>query len=991
MNDSRTRWMAAALLAVVAAGAVAQAQHGGRLVVVPPVAAVRPGESVRFAAAAAVRADGTRVVPDGMRWTATGGTIDDEGIFTAGAAEGWFAVAAQWGLERAQARVLVRAAAGGAAQVTVEPAVAQMQVGQRAQFQAIALDAQNRVVAAPLVWDATGGGTITQDGIFEATADGAYTVAATSVDGSALGVATVLVGRTPTVGTVRVTLAPPLVTVQAGGTVQLDAFVHDTLNRPAPGRVLWSASGGGTLSPTGQFRATTPGIHLVTAAVEHTGIAGAATVVVSRVPLGPLAGVLVMPRVSSLQLGDSVRLQAMPFDTDGRLVSAPVRWRATGGLVSPRGLFVAMAPGVHAVTAEVVGTRLAGSAQIVVDPEPLARLLRVVLTPPRAHLRIGQSLQFAADAYDEHGHVIPAPLRWACSAGGTVTPTGLFTPRRPGPHTVTAEVAGTPLVDTARVMVGPGGGVAHRVTRLTITPARADLRLGDIQQFVAAAVDQHGRAVQVPIQWQCSGNGTLSQTGHFKANLPGAFRVTALVPGTNLADTAAVTVTAGVHLLVTRLVISPATATLAAGTTEQFTATAYGRKNRPVQVPIEWRCTGGAAISRGGLLSATRPGPCRVTALVPGTRIDATVAVTVTPPVLPVARIDVSPANPTVLLGRPQQFTAIAYDARGRRVLVPLVWHAYGGGSMSPTGLFRPNRGGTWRVSAKAGRHGPEGTTNVLVIDPNAVTVTRITIAPASASLVAGQTQQFTATCHGPRGRVVPAAVVWATTPAGAIDATSGLFQAPRAGTYIVTASVHGQRVTRTAKVTVAAAGPGMPVRVAVLPAQVAVPVGKTVQFRATAYDARGRAIPATVAWQATGGVITGTGRFTARMPGVHRVTATVVRTRIEGHATVTVGQAGGPPPHAAGITVTKWELDRKFLRIEVKAHVTVRGRAAHELKLYAIDRRGRDDRLDTEPAKDGATVRLSGRYTVGAAEHVEVRLLDPAGRVLATERHKAK
>jgi len=337
------------------------------------------------------------------------------------------------------------------------------------------------------------------------------------------------------------------------------------------------------------------------------------------------------------------------------------------------------------------------------------------------------------------------------------------------------------------------------------------------------------------------------------------------------------------------------------GEAQQFEARAYGRRGRELAVPIDWSCSGGGTVSRTGLYAPTRPGRHTVTAQVPRTPHKATATVTVAPGiVVRVERVVVTPPVVTLRVGERRQLQATAYDARGRAVTVPLQWKCLGGGSMSVTGEFRAVRAGTWQVVAQAGPRGPQGKGTAVVWDPSAPRVTRVTVTPV-------------------------------------------LAQAD---------------------------------------------VGKTVAFRAMAYDARGRRLNVPMTWAVTGqGEIDElTGKFRATHPGLVTIVAQVAGQPAKGSAKVTVGGRG-----QASIAVDKWELSDRLFEVRVRVDVTVRGPRLKEVKLFGIERDGDDDHLDTEPCKDGARVHLSGKYKRGKARHIEVRLYDMAGRVVATERREAR
>ncbi len=168
--------------------------------------------------------------------------------------------------------------------------------------------------------------------------------------------------------------------------------------------------------------------------------------------------------------------------------------------------------------------------------------------------------------------------------------------------------------------------------------------------------------------------------------------------------------------------------------------------------------------------------------------------------------ISVSPTSASVAVGGAQQFSATALDQNG----VPMTsqpaftWSVSGGGSIDQTGLFSgTTAGGPYTVTAAGG--GIAGTAQVTVTAPASQTLTSITVSPASASVAAGGTQQFTATGYDQNGSLMSPqpTFTWSVSGGGSIS-SSGLFTAgSTAGTFTVTASSGG--VSGTASVTVTA------------------------------------------------------------------------------------------------------------------------------------------------------------------------------------------
>ena len=122
--------------------------------------------------------------------------------------------------------------------------------------------------------------------------------------------------------------------------------------------------------------------------------------------------------------------------------------------------------------------------------------------------------------------------------------------------------------------------------------------------------------------------------------------------------------------------VSPVTATLGAGATQQFTATVAGSTNSAVT----WSATGGSVSSTGLYTAPSTPGTYTVTATsVADPTQSASATVTVNAPVA----IAISPAVLSLSLGGTQQFTATVTGTTNTAV----TWSA-SGGTISASGLF---------------------------------------------------------------------------------------------------------------------------------------------------------------------------------------------------------------------------------------------------------------------------------------------------------------
>jgi hypothetical protein len=155
--------------------------------------------------------------------------------------------------------------------------------------------------------------------------------------------------------------------------------------------------------------------------------------------------------------------------------------------------------------------------------------------------------------------------------------------------------------------------LAHETLPLdhvVISPADATVALGGMQQFTASGQDSHNTTLtRVTYTWAVvAGGGTINSTGLFTTgNATGTFvntvKVTATKNSIETSDNATVTIVVPGPL--DHVVISPVTATVQLGGTQQFTASGYDSNNVTLPgVTYTWSVVaGGGTIDSAGLFT----------------------------------------------------------------------------------------------------------------------------------------------------------------------------------------------------------------------------------------------------------------------------------------------------------------------------------------------------------------------------------------------------
>ena len=262
------------------------------------------------------------------------------------------------------------------------------------------------------------------------------------------------------------------------------------------------------------------------------------------------------------------------------------------------------------------------------------------------------------------------------------------------------------------------------------------------------------------------------------------------------------------------LSVSPNPQTLAANTTQQFTATGSDYSGAKVATNVTWSVvTGGGIISTTGLFTAAgTPGTFTNTVKATSGGLTSTATVIVTTGTL--ATMVVSPNPQTLVAGSTQQFTAAGSDASGNPVGISPVWSVVsGGGTITAGGLFTAgNNAGTYAntIKATSGTISATATVTVTSTPPAPPPLATITITPNPDTTLVGATQQFVAIGRDGNGNTVSITPVWSVVNSGGtIDASTGRFTAgTTTGTYTNTIKATSGSISGTATVTVLATVP---------------------------------------------------------------------------------------------------------------------------------------------------------------------------------------
>jgi hypothetical protein len=384
------------------------------------------------------------------------------------------------------------------------------------------------------------------------------------------------------------------------------------------------------------------------------------------------------------------------------------------------------------------------------------------------------------------------------------------------------------------VVTTGGGGTDAPPTVATGAAAAPNPATGTTTALSVLGADDKGEAA-LTYTWSTTGTPPAAVT--FSANgSNGAKNTTATFTKAGsygfqvvIRDAASQTVTSSVSMTVsqtlTSVVVSPATASVATGGTQSFTATARDQFATALtsQPTFAWTVSGGGTINTAGLFTAgaTAGGPFTVTASSGGKSGTAQVTVTGAAnqaPTVATPAAAVAPAPPTSLIAT---LSVLGADDGGEPALT-YTWSTTGTPPAPVTFSFNNGTNAAKNSDASFTKPGVynfqvviKDAGNLTVTSSASVTVSTfldtIAVTPASASVPTGGTRQFTATALDQFAAplIVQPSISWSVAGGGTISAT-GLFTAgsTAGGPFTVTATAPTTGgMSGTAQVTVTSGG----------------------------------------------------------------------------------------------------------------------------------------------------------------------------------------
>ena len=587
---------------------------------------------------------------------------------------------------------------------------------------------------------------------------------------------------------------------------------------------------------------------LVLTALPGCGSSGSSSG--SGSPQATLQSVEVTPTTSSLAAGTSAQLTATAIWSNNQHtdVTSQATWTSSGPNVSVSSAGKVQASTVGSATVTALYQGQSGTATVAVTA---AVLESIALTPPGATLALGTSEQLTATGTFSDGTTqnMSADVTWTSSSPSvsSVSASGLVQSVALGSSTITATCSNASVCGT--ISGSTGVTVTAAVLQsIQVTPATATVPRGLAQQFTATGVYSDGTHQDLTSSstWAPDNSNVVTFT-----NTAGSFghAVSANVGTANITATSAGVVSTKVPFTVTAatlvsIAITPPAPSIALGTTQALTATGTYTDNSTQDLTsvVVWSSSTPIVASinnssPAGVASGLSVGSTTIGAATGA--VQASVTLTVTPAVL--QSIQVTSAQPSVALGYTDQFTATGTYSDGTHQ------------DLTSAATWASDTPGVATISNAAGSNGlatsaAVGTVNItaavgsIASGPVSLTVTAATlvslaITPATPSIAAGTSQQFTATgtYSDNTTQDLTSTVTW-TSSAPTIAAMSnvspyGVAQSLQMGGTTITAASGTVQASATLTVTAAALQ-----SIQVSPNTASVALGLTLNFTATGH-----------------------------------------------------------------------------------------------------------------------------------------------------------
>jgi len=505
--------------------------------------------------------------------------------------------------------------------------------------------------------------------------------------------------NTVTIQSITVSPNSPSLTVGQSQQLAATALYSDSTSKDVTANVSWSTSDASvaTVNSGGTVLTKAQGSATISATMSSkTGTAS----VTAKSSAATMTGLGLSPASATLAVGATMSFSATESLSDLSTVdlTSSVGWSSsdqTVATIDNNGVLTALKVGVTTVTA-TTGSFTATSAVTVTT----ISLQSLYLLPGSGSIAAGELQQFSAYGIysDNSQQDLTAVVAWSSSNTSVATvQAGLAQSHISGSSTISASYNGLSANATLQV-------TSANLSSITISPYLPTVAAGGFQQFTATGIFSDGTSQDLTsgVAWGSDNSAvaTISNSGLASGLTAGSANISACVG--NTCDSTSITVASAT---LQSIAVLPGTASVASGSTQQFTAIATYSDGSTLDITsaAQWTSSvpGSAPVSGSGLVTASAP-TSNVTITATSGSVSGSATLNVTSATL--SSIVVTPAMQTVGLDATVQFTATGLysDNSSQDITSQVVWTSSNSaiGTVSNAGVVTTTLEGSTQISA---------------------------------------------------------------------------------------------------------------------------------------------------------------------------------------------------------------------------------------------------------------------------------------------------
>ncbi len=483
-------------------------------------------------------------------------------------------------------------------------------------------------------------------------------------------------------------LTPNSVDVLVGASSQLSAEVRDQLgNILKPKTLTWSSANTGVVSVSSTGAVTGVSLGSANVTVSTGGLTASGTVNVRNVPV---ANVSVTPATTGVVAGKSVALTVTSTDASGAVLTNRVATFASSDVnvasVDASGLVTGVAKGTATISVTVEGK--VATVVVTVLPGTIAPVATVTFTLNSSVLNPRETTASVAESYDANGNRLDRAFSYASLNPNvaTIDSRGVITAIASG--TVSLSVTAEGVTAYASLTVATQAPVP--VANVIVTTPKSQMQVGDSAQLSVVLKDASGNVLTgrtIAFNSSSSMVAPVTTRGLVHAGSVGNATVSASSEG----------VSSGVALSVASTPVAPApvatvsvalnSSSLNVGEATQATATLRDSAgNILTGRTMVWSSsnTATATVSQSGYVTAVGAGSATISVTSEG--VVGSAALTSSSAPIVVASVQVTLAKTSISVGQSVQANAVAKDASGNVLTVPISWTVSGSSGVAVIG-----------------------------------------------------------------------------------------------------------------------------------------------------------------------------------------------------------------------------------------------------------------------------------------------------------------